>query len=450
MRQFIFFILLFIILTNNKSYTSENKNIDTLVIETIHKKGNNTYPFGVGLVQNNSIVKTIKGIPDSLEKIMVTAYPMDYLQHIYQSFHMGRISKKKYKKLMSWQPDLGQLTKEFLNVYVPIVAGFDKNGNKVVIVDQNNNMDVSDDKSFLLPPPYKIKHIFDKYNDSLLVPVKFEYFDGNVIAKKSSWLFIDHSFQNRQTDPVQLSFSVAEHRTGHFSINGDEYNIALVNDCNSGVYTKGNASIFILPDIIAKDKISKFGRIKSKYMIKTNQTVILNSDTYRFSNVSKDGKYITLVKNNDIVEQSSTQIGVQSIDFSAETFKGKKINLSDYQGKYVFLEFYMIHCPHCHTSLSSLNKLYKKYKSKDFEFIGILDEENITIKEAQKFVKTNKIKWPQILNGYNSNPNLSKLYKSNSSFPTTIIIDPNGTIVDIQGGKLNYEEAESLLLKYLK
>lgn len=121
---------------------------------------------------------------------------------------------------------------------------------------------------------------------------------------------------------------------------------------------------------------------------------------------------------------STMKEGILFPPFSIITNDGKTLELTELKGKYVVLDFWGTWCPPCIKGIPKMKEYYNKYKDRA-EFIGIAcNEEPVDwLNTIEKY----KLNWPQTLNESKEN-DLAAQYNI-ESYPTKIIIDPNGILV---------------------
>lgn len=135
--------------------------------------------------------------------------------------------------------------------------------------------------------------------------------------------------------------------------------------------------------------------------------------------------------------------------FSKQDINGEMLNLADYKGKYVLIDFWASWCGPCRKGNPHLKSLYSKYKDKGLEIIGISDDDR-DLAAWKKAVDQDGIGiWKHVLRGLDmqkamkgeDNPtDLSDNYGIHS-LPTKILIDPKGVIIGRYGGGGENDEA---------
>jgi len=139
------------------------------------------------------------------------------------------------------------------------------------------------------------------------------------------------------------------------------------------------------------------------------------------------------------------RIGDRFIDLSAKDLLGMSHKLSDYSGKYVLLDFGMFACGACILTAPETRRLSEKYKN-ELYVIGInLD----TRKELwEKATRRDSITWINLSDGKGTFGGAFIAYGI-EAFPTYILIDPKGIIIDRWTGSQNSIYFEKLS-KYLE
>jgi peroxiredoxin len=126
--------------------------------------------------------------------------------------------------------------------------------------------------------------------------------------------------------------------------------------------------------------------------------------------------------------------GTASIDFTLSDLSGKKVSLSQYRGKLVFLNFWATWCPPCRAEMPSMERLYQKLKGQGLVVLGVDLQENA--KSVQKFVDEHKLTFPILLD---SDGRVGTTYGARS-IPTTYIIGRDGSAL---GGTIGGREWDS-------
>ncbi len=146
---------------------------------------------------------------------------------------------------------------------------------------------------------------------------------------------------------------------------------------------------------------------------------------------------------NSQLELLSVAIGAKAPEFSQPDMKGKMVHLSDYKGKYVLLEFYLVQCPPCRVMEHFYKDIYKKYRQQNFEMIGISLDREKDRDQLLKLIRREKLEWPQTADFLGSKSTAALAYHV-SEVPRNFLISPEGKIIakDLNGLQLHEKMKE--------
>jgi peroxiredoxin len=138
---------------------------------------------------------------------------------------------------------------------------------------------------------------------------------------------------------------------------------------------------------------------------------------------------------DEVIANKEFKVGIDAPAFSIKGMDGKEIELKNYLGKYVLIDFWASWCGPCRREMPNVVKLYKECKGKNFEIIGIsLDNKADAWKKA---VKDLKMTWPQGCDFEVWQSPIARKYNL-SAVPYTILVNPEGKIeaIDLRGEEL--------------
>lgn len=111
------------------------------------------------------------------------------------------------------------------------------------------------------------------------------------------------------------------------------------------------------------------------------------------------------------------------VEIELKNINGKIINVSDFRGKIVFLNFWTTWCPECRVEMPGMEKLFQRFKEDDFAMIAINLRE--TSKTVNTFFNKNKLTFSALLDSDGSVGTAFGI----RSIPTTIILDKRGGLL---------------------
>jgi thiol-disulfide isomerase/thioredoxin len=101
---------------------------------------------------------------------------------------------------------------------------------------------------------------------------------------------------------------------------------------------------------------------------------------------------------------------------------GSEINLAQYKGQVVMINFWASWCGPCRQEMPLLENIYKKYNKLGFTLLGVNVEPDS--KAADDWLKQTPVSFPIL---YDKESKVSRMYDV-SGMPSTVIIDRKGNV----------------------
>jgi peroxiredoxin len=135
----------------------------------------------------------------------------------------------------------------------------------------------------------------------------------------------------------------------------------------------------------------------------------------------------------------------QTPDFALKDSTGKTVQLSDYHGKVVLLNFWATWCGPCKIEIPWFMEFQREYKDHDFAVLGVsMDEDGWD--SVRPYMKEHQFNYPVVI----GNDDVGKLFGEIDDLPTTFIIDRDGRIAKKHVGlisKNDYKDEIGALMK---
>ncbi len=106
---------------------------------------------------------------------------------------------------------------------------------------------------------------------------------------------------------------------------------------------------------------------------------------------------------------------------------GKKVELKDYRGNVVLINFWATWCGPCKKELPDLISIDNELRGKRFKLIGVsADRGSDVVKEVYDFAQRNNLNYPIVVD---EDYQLEKAFGNVRGYPTTFLVDQEGKIV---------------------
>ena len=222
-------------------------------------------------------------------------------------------------------------------------------------------------------------------------------------------------------DSLRRNYKKAKAKQMHFQIDKSTMKLLAISDrkrTNFAInYIKKNPGQ--LTNLIALNSLNR-----------NQHTDIYKSVEENLSTKYPNSEYVLSLKSEN---EKSLPLGVgqRAPNFSLPNEKGKTKTLSDFQGKYVLLDFWATWCKPCIQEIPYLSKAKQHFKNENFEIISICVGKNT---DVQKSIWKNTLakhtgydEWSQL---YEEGEMTLRNYKI-KGFPTLILVSPDGLILEI-------------------
>jgi len=100
---------------------------------------------------------------------------------------------------------------------------------------------------------------------------------------------------------------------------------------------------------------------------------------------------------------------------------GEPVHLTEYQGKWIVVNYWASWCAPCLKEIKELNKLYDKYHEQGVEVLGV-SYDPLSTEQIEEFKQLYHVNYPMM----QSFPHQKYGVKAVEVVPTTLIIDPKG------------------------
>lgn len=162
-------------------------------------------------------------------------------------------------------------------------------------------------------------------------------------------------------------------------------------------------------------------------LIGEDGTPTMNPLIMQFRGDVKNKDYRKLV-NDKYVKYAMIDDGSLAPDFQGVTIDGRVVRLSDFEGKYVYVDVWATWCGPCKHELPYFEQLKEEYRGRNIEFVSVsIDKSRFA---WENMVREKNMQGHQLFVNGDFDSNFAALY-SVKAVPQFILIDPQGQIIDL-------------------
>ena len=130
----------------------------------------------------------------------------------------------------------------------------------------------------------------------------------------------------------------------------------------------------------------------------------------------------------------------EQVDVLLQDVNGADIDISEFRGKIVFLNFWATWCPSCVTEMPAMEKLHRQLTEKDFAMVAVSIQDSAA--EVKHFFKRNKLTYTALLDYSGKTVPVFGI----RAIPTTLLLDKSGRIFARIMGPREWDSRESVAM----
>lgn len=348
-------------------------------------------------------------------------------------YKKGKIDKERFLKISTeLSIDTSKLTEVPVDYQVILLTGTNQKGNRIIIIDSDNNEDFSNDKILEFEYPISIEKQKAIENSLQSILTQYEYyFEGKIIKKQINLkpspyrgsLGLNYNTTNEIEKKYDLFVSVPEYRKGEININNTNYEVFVSNGFTSQSFASRKTSIFF--SIKNGKQVSE---LKGDIPYQIGDVMNANGMDYLIESISIWGDTLRLKYVGQNVYPAGITEGYFIPKFNAKKLDNSVFSLDQYRGKFVLIDFWGTWCKPCIEFIPELKEINAAFKDKNFVLISVAYDNDS--KKVVDFVKKEQMDWVHVYVDQKNRDNNSLIEKLKISvYPTTILIAPDGKII---------------------
>jgi len=135
--------------------------------------------------------------------------------------------------------------------------------------------------------------------------------------------------------------------------------------------------------------------------------------------------------------------GKKAPEFTLTSLDGKKVNLADYKGRPILVNFWATWCGPCKVEMPWFEEFRKQYAAQGFEVLGLTDDADAGNEVITKVAHKAGVSYPILL----TDGKVQNAYGGMDVLPMSFYVDRNGVVVEQTAGLGSKDQIEANIKK---
>lgn len=421
-----FYYLIFILLIG----CSESKK--DFVVKLNSQDGYGIFmPGNVILWPSNDSLSYVN-VPKDIEEYVVRSLPLQPAQYYWNKYLIGEINKDQFEKIADYYNiDTTKLSNLQVDCEVLFLIGT-KSDKRIIIIDTDNDENFGNEEILEYEYPLTKERQKEIENTLPIVSAQYDYFENNQLITKETKikpspykgsLGLNFNTANEIEKKYFLFASFPEYKKGHFDFGGFAYNIFVSNGFSRINYSSDRLSVFIFPK-----SDSMPSELEGDIPYEIGDVFNVKGYDYLIDSVTNWGDEIFIKYVGENARPVGITEGYYIPKFEAKHLDNSIFELKQHPDKYILLDFWGTWCNPCIKLIPELKKINSDYSNDKFVLVSVAYDSDS--KKVADFISRENMDWEHIFVNQNQENNNSLIEKLKiSSYPSTILIDPDGKII---------------------
>jgi thiol-disulfide isomerase/thioredoxin len=346
---------------------------------------------------------SVAGIPEDWKNACVQQIWFDARQFVYQNYKGGTITEERFNDLTeAWNIDLSSraFSDSAIKCFTHIVMHKNEDGSVEYKLDTDNDRDFSNNETFTA----YLMEDWSKVDSLVQNPHHLQY----------------ETYHHKVVEPAEIDILIVQNISSNLMYNFPSYSEVELLDKTIQI-TSGFECMY---ESQCGLRIADTANNTNTENIEKNEYLRVDSLILQNLGVNVDNQTLMLRKMPSDTVLFSTQVGLYAKPFEVMKFRNaEKVSLSDYSGKYLYLEFWGTWCAPCVEEIPNLKTAYSSIDTSKIQFLGIARNDSAPL---QDMIAEKGINWPQVQ--ISREKGIIDDYGI-TGYPTSFLIDGDGVIV---------------------